>query len=163
MESNNKLYLVSTVDRVLVVPKTKKRFPNEENLKFSFKAGIPQLVPDWLAVQYSKDYPEIFSIAESGTPKKNLSAPSSITQSPVKEQVDDNFDAKEFLNQSHPLTQSKLEERSDKELFAISKVLGMRVAFNIGKSRHIERILGEIEARNNTEPVLETDTVEAEA
>lgn len=51
------------------------------------------------------------------------------------------FNPVEFLNENHPLTEAVLEPLEQKDLFAISNVLEIKLPYNIGKDKHIARIL----------------------
>lgn len=61
------------------------------------------------------------------------------------------FDPIRFLANNIPLTSEALNTLEQKDLFEICKILHLRLPVNIGKPRHIERILTEVQVRNKKE------------
>jgi len=149
--SNEKAYLVSTVDKVLDIPRKRRPFNNEHAMRFKLTAGVPQEVPLDVALTYSKAYPNIYSIVdgpEGNTEKEDISSSFTIGS----KETEAAFNPETFLAECDPLTKDVLIGLDEKELFQISNFLGIRVPYNIKKEKHCERILANVEALKS-EPV----------
>jgi hypothetical protein len=160
-ESPKEMYLVSKVNRKLVIPKGKRCFPNKETLEFTFKAGIRLKVPAYVAKAYSESYPHVYSIVSNEaaeavnakTPivpqasRESVSFPKG--QLPAAEAAElPVFNAVEFLNNNHPLTKDKLLSLSDKDVFLVAGTLALNPDPNTPKMKLIEQVFTEVEVRN---------------
>jgi hypothetical protein len=143
------VFLMSNVDLTLVIPKEKRGFPNEVTLTFYFKAGVPQKVPVYVAKSYSESNSYNFSIIKEEDVEGILSKVGTTNSKVNDTPASNEFNAIEFLNNQHPLTQDKLENLDDAQLFKIANVLELPINQTFPKLRVIEIILAEIDARNN--------------
>ncbi|MGD1007434.1 MAG: hypothetical protein ABR980_09420 [Ignavibacteriaceae bacterium] len=141
------VYLVSKVNRKLIIPKDKRSFPNKETLAFTFKAGIPQKVPAYAAKAYAESYPHVYSIVRDGEAEAIISKAPTVTQT-AEVAAPSDFNAVVFLNNNHPLTKDKLITLGDKEVFQIAGTLELNPDPNTPKGKLIEQILTEVEVRN---------------
>lgn len=131
-------FLVSEVDERFYV--MEGRYGFKETTLIEGKAGEPielpeELIDDRLKLnrQHKKvTHEELKTLGVKKEVKPEAEQP--------KEESDE-FDPVKFLNENHPLTELVLEGLDDKELFAISSVLEIKVPYNIGKDKHILRIL----------------------
>ena len=138
--------LVSKVDRVLDISKTRTNFPNKENLLYKFKAGEPLEVEDYIADTYSKSYPGIFSIVDS---KEKVEFPPDDTGTTEGgEKNGEDFNAEEWLTENFDATEDQLKELDKKELFEIAKVLNLTAPQNIGVEKLVAKIAQELKIRN---------------
>ncbi len=137
--------LVSKVDRILDIPKTRTNFPNKENLLYKFKAGEPLEVEDYIADTYSKSYPEIFSIVDS---TEKVEFPSENKTTEGGKDNDEGFNAEEWLTENFDATEEEFEELDKKELFEIAKTLNLTAPQNISVEKLVAKIAQELKIRN---------------
>lgn len=145
-------FLVSTVDRVLLVPKLKRSFTNTEDWEFTFEAGVPVVIGDnvadgeipmEVAKTYSESYPHVFSITSDGKAK---ALPE--TEEPEKTLPDGEFDAVAFLASNLEPTEKGLAALKQKELLAICEVLELSGSPNDSKKILAAKIVQEIKVRS---------------
>lgn len=135
--------LVSTVDKVIVIPKTKSSFSNKEDLKFVLKAGVPLEVPEEVAKSYSGAYPQIYKIVES---KEKIEVEEK--KSSEEDKVAEKFDAVSFLQAQPNATEEELKKLKQSELLAICEALDLKANFNTGVDKLASKIAQELVIRN---------------
>src|SRR3990167_555296 len=109
--------LVCNVEKTLVIPKRKTSFPNEEDLVYKFKAGVPLEVIDEVADSYSKTYPKIYKIV---TNKEKIEVE---VKKEVKEVKTLDFDPVKFLEVNPAATEEVLKGLKQSELLSLCEVL----------------------------------------
>ena len=133
----DEVYLVAKVDKLIIVSKEKKSFPNDKTLKIDLRAGVPQKVPQYIADSYSKTYPHIYRIADDKeaavllkSAAANMTPAGTDLQGIGPESNPIVFNSAEFLNNNHPLSKNKLEVLGDKEIFQIAELLELKPNFD---------------------------------
>ena len=151
-----KQYIVSTVDKIILVPKIKRSFSNTEDWKFILSAGKPVLIgdnvddgeiPREVAKIYSESYRHIYSITDSaakvsGTPQG---------PAPTGSNSDDfQFDAVAFLESTPEPTEADLSDMRQKQLLEVCAVLGLSGTPHDSKKLLSAKIVQEIKVRSGT-------------
>ncbi len=148
------MFLASKVDRILHIPA--RRFGNIEAIHLEMTADQPYKIADKVGYAYIRDYPNIFSRVQEKdvvkVSKKAKSAAQVKTEEIKKKPV---FDVVAFLNNSSTLPEEKfrteLSKFDEPQLIEVCRVLKLRMPFNTGPARRIERIVSDIKIKNNSE------------
>ncbi len=145
-------FIVSTVDRTILVPKTKRSFSNTKNWKFVLKAGKPVLIGDNIddgempmevAKTYSGSYPHVMSIVDGG---KKVIPKATIQEVPADTGIE--FDAVEFLAQDPEPREEALTDLKTKQLLDVCAVLDLSGSPKDTKKVLANKIIQEINVRS---------------
>lgn len=151
------MYLAAKVDRVIHVQRNK--LGNPVTFHAELMADIPEEVPDKIAKEYLKVYPKVFYVVDSKKAakviklvEKQKAAKKNETQKNLPVAPVSDFEAVEFLNNNAILPKDELklelEKLNESDLDDICKLLKLRLPPQTGVPRRIERILQDIEVKN---------------
>lgn len=138
--------LICKVDKELVIPpKMRGIFPNEETLRIKFTANKPTSVPDYVASYYIKNYPRIYWLSEKQPPKPEANQRPETTAGKKNES---DFDAIEWIATNIETYEEAVQELDRQKLFQVCKVLRFKNYINQKDDRLRERIIQDIKIKN---------------
>ena len=149
-------FFVSTVDKVLEVPKIKRSFSNKEDWKFELKAGkaVPigddvaeGEIPMEVAKTYKDCYPHVYSIVDDGEEVVSTTEDKpQVTPGPPAE-----FDPVQFLAEHPEPTEEGLALIKQRQLLAICEVLELTGSVTESKLVLAGKIVQELKVRMEKE------------
>lgn len=134
--------LVCTVDKRLVIPpKMRGIFPNEDELVIEFTAGEPKEVPKYVADYFTKNYPHVYQDTGKPEPKKSVLEPE-----PKEEVPKEEFDPIEWLEINYTNIKEGLGDLTWQQIQKVASTMKLKT-FGKNKERVIEMIAHDIKVK----------------
>ena len=140
-------FMVSKINKRLIIPpKMRNKFPNEERLIIDLVAGEPKNVPDYVAKYYTSNRPHVYRYADKQfeeEPKEEITT------------REDEFDPVSFLELNYARIDEALKQLPRKNILAVAVTLNLTGIYRQKTERVIERIVHDIEMKNKQTEELE--------
>lgn len=131
--------IISKIDTKLIIPPHFKSLTGKKALEIEFKAGKVKEVPDNIAEYYTKSRPHVFRYADEEVIWNEEN------NGKEEEVSEEEFDAQEFFDKNVDRIEEAIQNITDrKQLFAISKFIGLTNYGNQSNERIKERIINDI-------------------